>query len=75
MLDRAEVALHHMFGDATYWVVRRSMRFAKPLVQTATDFRKQWLDSTDKQDNTVRPSNWLMEKQVCKFFFLNILIL
>lgn len=64
MIDHAEIALHHIFGDATYWQVRRSMRFAKNLHQIANEFRKQYLSSTDLQDNTVRPSDWMQEKRV-----------
>ncbi|KAF4524627.1 hypothetical protein B566_EDAN013878 [Ephemera danica] len=64
MLDRAEVALHHMFGDVNYWQARRSMRFSPQLVKVATTFRAKKLNSTDEQDNTIRPSDWQTEKRL-----------
>ncbi|XP_065343379.1 GDP-fucose protein O-fucosyltransferase 2 [Cloeon dipterum] len=64
MLDRAEVALHHAFGDAEYWAARRSMRFAQELIVAAKEFRKAHLDSTDESDNTIRPKNWKDERQL-----------
>ncbi|XP_049952870.1 GDP-fucose protein O-fucosyltransferase 2 [Schistocerca serialis cubense] len=62
MIDHAEIALHDAFGDKVYWEVRRSMRFALPLVEIATEFRKDFLDSDDDTDGTVRPRDWQMEK-------------
>jgi len=64
MLDRAEVALHHSFGDAEYWAARRSMRFAFDLVKEAIKFRKIFLNSSDESDKTIRPFDWRQEKQV-----------
>lgn len=62
MIDRAEIALHDAFGDKVYWEVRRSMRFALPLVEIATEFRRDFLGSDDDTDGTVRPEDWQMEK-------------
>ncbi|XP_046677614.1 GDP-fucose protein O-fucosyltransferase 2-like [Homalodisca vitripennis] len=58
MFDRAEIATHMMYGDANYWKCRRSMRFAKHLVDAANAFRASHLNSTDLQDGTVRPLDW-----------------
>ncbi|XP_059481088.1 GDP-fucose protein O-fucosyltransferase 2 [Neocloeon triangulifer] len=63
MLDRAEVALHHAFGDVEYWAARRSMRFARNLVEAAHLFRKSHLNSSNESDNTVRPNDWKSEEQ------------
>ncbi|XP_071450754.1 GDP-fucose protein O-fucosyltransferase 2 [Hetaerina americana] len=62
MVDRAEVLLHDEFGSVEYWRARRSMRFASPLVMEATKFRKHFLNSSDEQDDTVRPEDWRNEK-------------
>jgi peptide-O-fucosyltransferase len=62
MLDRAETLLHDYFGDAEYWSVRRSMRFASHLTEIANDFRKDYLNSNDKDDNTNWPENWKNHK-------------
>jgi peptide-O-fucosyltransferase len=64
MIDRAEVALHHAFGDAEYWAARRSMRFASELVDAASIFRKSFLNSSDESDDTVRSLDWKNETQV-----------
>lgn len=69
MIDRAEVALHDYFGDSEYWMARRSMRFASPLVKLATHFRRQYLGSTDDKDGTIRPKDWRDEKV---YYFLSI---
>lgn len=61
MFDHAEIALHDTFGDATYWKVRRSMRFAPVLVKLASNFRSEYLNSTDEADGTVRPDDWTQE--------------
>ncbi|XP_067003331.1 GDP-fucose protein O-fucosyltransferase 2 [Anabrus simplex] len=62
MVDHAEVALHDSFGDKLYWKARRSMRFAKHLVEVATDFRRNRLNSSDEADGVVRPTDWTKEK-------------
>lgn len=58
MIDRAEVILHDTFGDAEYWRVRRSMRFASSLCRVGDAFRKQYLNSTDTLDVTLMPNDW-----------------
>lgn len=58
MLDRAENLLHDFFGDAEYWMARRSMRFAQDLVQAADEFRQKVLNSNDETDNTVISEKW-----------------
>jgi len=62
MLDRAENVLHDWFGDVNYWGARRSMRFAKHLVDIADDYRADFLDSYDKKDNTVVSQDWRSHK-------------
>merc|ERR550519_2398761 len=62
MLDRAENVLHDWFGDVNYWGARRSMRFAKHLVDIADDYRANFLDSYDKKDNTVVSQDWRSHK-------------
>lgn len=39
MIDRAEVVLHAHFGDEYYWQARRSMRYAKHLLEIGDRFR------------------------------------
>lgn len=58
MLDRAEVILHDVFGDAVYWEIRRSMRFSKDLRELADAFRREVLDSEDERDGTVLEPDW-----------------
>ncbi|XP_059093412.1 GDP-fucose protein O-fucosyltransferase 2-like [Tigriopus californicus] len=58
MLDRAENLLHDYFGDAEYWMARRSMRFADDLVQVADEFREKFLSSNNAIDNTVISKKW-----------------
>ena len=62
MLDRAENLLHDYFGDAQYWSMRRSMRFAPKLTQIANDFRLKHLNSDDNKDGTVLPAKWESHK-------------
>lgn len=62
LIEHAEVALHHMFGNKVYWKARRSMRFNKDLKNIAAEFRKSYLKSTDEDDHTILPDNWLNEK-------------
>jgi hypothetical protein len=64
MLDRAEVALHHSFGDAEYWAARRSVRFATHLVEAASKFRRKYLNSSDSSDLTTLNFDWRNDKQV-----------
>uniref|UniRef100_A0A5K3FR73 GDP-fucose protein O-fucosyltransferase 2 n=1 Tax=Mesocestoides corti TaxID=53468 RepID=A0A5K3FR73_MESCO len=42
-----------------YWTVRRSMVFAKHLVDIGDAFRKDVLGSEDEPDRTLRPPSWL----------------
>lgn len=58
MFDRAEIATHMKYGEADYWMCRRSMRFAKHLVEEANVFRASHLNSTDESDKTVLPTDW-----------------
>ena len=58
MLDRAENLLHDFFGDADYWSIRRSMRFASKLLKLANDYRLKYLNSDDYKDNTQLPAQW-----------------
>lgn len=62
MLDRAENLLHDWFGDVEYWGARRSMRFAKHLVERADQLRRDHLDSDDTKDGTVVPKDWREER-------------
>jgi hypothetical protein len=73
MLDRAEVALHHSFGDAEYWAARRSVRFATHLVKAASNFRRNYLNSSDTSDLTTLSFDWRDDKQVIfsMFFVLS----
>jgi peptide-O-fucosyltransferase len=62
LLHHAEVALHEMFGNKLYWECRRSMRFSTKLRGIAAQFRRKFLNSTDKVDNTILPEKWQDEK-------------
>ena len=58
MLDRAEQLIHEHFGGVDYWTARRSAVFSKQLVAVANEIRKDFLDSDDERDDTVRPEKW-----------------
>lgn len=45
-----------------YWEARRSMRFNLELRQIASDFRLEYLNSSDEVDNTIIPDDWRLEK-------------
>ncbi|KAL1512523.1 hypothetical protein ABEB36_002104 [Hypothenemus hampei] len=62
MIEYAEVALHDTFGGSVYWKARRSMRFNVKLRQIAKEFRREFLNSTDSNDNTHLPIDWRDEK-------------
>ncbi|XP_014270199.1 GDP-fucose protein O-fucosyltransferase 2 [Halyomorpha halys] len=62
LIDHAEIVVHDGFGDQLYWKCRRSMRFAKNLVQEADQFRTKYLGCNDIKDNTERPLYWENEK-------------
>ncbi|CAD5217269.1 unnamed protein product [Bursaphelenchus okinawaensis] len=59
LIDRSETILHDHFGDKFYWDARRSMRYAKKLVDIGDEFRRTHLNSTDQNDKTYLPSSWL----------------
>ncbi|XP_053988042.1 GDP-fucose protein O-fucosyltransferase 2 isoform X1 [Hylaeus volcanicus] len=62
MFDRMEIALHNVYGSQEYWRARRSMRYNSELYNIANKFRKEFLNSTDEDDNTKRPNDWTKEK-------------
>ncbi|KYM92137.1 GDP-fucose protein O-fucosyltransferase 2, partial [Atta colombica] len=62
MFDRMEIALHDEYGSKEYWRARRSMRYNSELYNIAEDYRKTFLNSTNKNDNTERPADWTKEK-------------
>ncbi|KAG5311928.1 OFUT2 fucosyltransferase, partial [Pseudoatta argentina] len=62
MFDRMEIALHDEYGSKEYWRARRSMRYNSELYDIAEDYRKIFLNSTNKNDNTERPADWTKEK-------------
>ncbi|VDK23841.1 unnamed protein product [Anisakis simplex] len=57
-IDRAEAILHSSFGDSYYWEARRSMRYAKHLVEIGDKFRSEKLNSNDVSDKTVLDKSW-----------------
>ena len=58
LIDRAEVMLHENYGDVEYWRCRKSMRFAKHLVDEGNRFRRENLNSNDISDKTVFDQDW-----------------
>ena len=64
MFDRMEIPLHDSYGSQEYWRARRSMRYNKQLYELASKFRKDFLNSEDAIDNTLRPDDWTMEKVI-----------
>uniref|UniRef100_A0A915D7K3 GDP-fucose protein O-fucosyltransferase 2 n=1 Tax=Ditylenchus dipsaci TaxID=166011 RepID=A0A915D7K3_9BILA len=61
-VDRAETILHDRFGDVFYWKARRSMRYAKKLVEIGNRFRLEHFNSTDQTDRTPLADDWEMDK-------------
>ncbi|XP_073828222.1 O-fucosyltransferase 2 [Musca autumnalis] len=57
----AEVVLHDHWADREFWRARRSMRFAKNLVEIANNFRRTNFDSNDELDLVQRPAMWEYE--------------
>lgn len=57
-----EIALHDLYGSQEYWKTRRSMRYSSELYNIANEYRKNFLNSIDKTDNTERPDDWTKEK-------------
>lgn len=62
LINHAEIVLHNEFGEAEYWRARRSMRFSKPLVAVANNYRRNVMNSTDEWDGIKRPANWTHER-------------
>jgi peptide-O-fucosyltransferase len=62
MFQNAEIVLHDSFGDAEYWMARRSMRFNENFVQIANDYRRDYFRSNDQDDLVQRPAHWVDEK-------------
>ncbi|XP_044591061.1 GDP-fucose protein O-fucosyltransferase 2 isoform X1 [Cotesia glomerata] len=62
MFDHMEIPLHDYYGSVDFWLARRSMRYNKELYEIANEFRKKYLNSTDKNDKTIRPPDWKDEK-------------
>lgn len=63
MFDHMEIALHDEYGSKEYWKARRSMRYNSELYDIAKNYRKIYLNSTDENDNTDRPTDWTKEKR------------
>ncbi|KAK2577524.1 hypothetical protein KPH14_003615 [Odynerus spinipes] len=63
MFDHMEIPLHDSYGSQEYWRARRSMRYNTELYEIANDYRATYLNSTNKNDNTDRPSDWTEEKK------------
>ena len=53
-LDRAETLIHGQYSEWSreWWTARRSMLFSKQLRDLGDQFRKDFLDSNDKDDKT-----------------------
>ncbi|XP_016301096.1 GDP-fucose protein O-fucosyltransferase 2-like isoform X2 [Sinocyclocheilus anshuiensis] len=62
MLDRSETVLHDHYAEKDYWDTRRSMVFAKHLRIIGDEFRAKYLNSTDKQDQTLYNEDWTQMK-------------
>ncbi|EYC16600.1 hypothetical protein Y032_0033g2742 [Ancylostoma ceylanicum] len=62
-IDRAEAILHQHYGDVHYWEARRSMRYAKHLIEAGNLFRRVNLSSTDEADRTELPPSFRDERQ------------
>ncbi|XP_063984607.1 GDP-fucose protein O-fucosyltransferase 2 isoform X2 [Diachasmimorpha longicaudata] len=63
MFDHVEIPLHDSYGSQNFWRARRSMRFNPELDGIAQKFRRRHLNSTDDNDKTIRPQNWLDEEE------------
>ncbi|KJH47843.1 hypothetical protein DICVIV_06038 [Dictyocaulus viviparus] len=62
-VDRGEAILHQHYGDVHYWEARRSMRYAKHLIEVGDLFRKSELESTDEHDNTHLAASFRMDNR------------
>ncbi|XP_043228174.1 GDP-fucose protein O-fucosyltransferase 2-like [Amphibalanus amphitrite] len=58
LVDRAETVLHHHYGGRQFWAARRSMRFARHLVEEAAALRRDLLASEDEEDGTRYTDDW-----------------
>ncbi|XP_019630147.1 PREDICTED: GDP-fucose protein O-fucosyltransferase 2-like [Branchiostoma belcheri] len=58
VINRAEVLIHDAYGQTDYWAARRSMRFSKELRFVGNEFRRKYLNSTDKDDKTIMWEDW-----------------
>ncbi|KAF0289220.1 GDP-fucose protein O-fucosyltransferase 2 [Amphibalanus amphitrite] len=58
LVDRAETVLHHHYGGRQFWSARRSMRFARHLVEEAAALRRDLLASEDEEDGTRYTDDW-----------------
>ncbi|CAF4115797.1 unnamed protein product [Adineta steineri] len=63
MFDRAETLLHVDYGGYNYWRARRSMRYARRLINLGNRFRADYLNSTDIHDRTVLIDDWTKMKR------------
>ena len=61
-IQNAEVMLHSDYGDAHFWLIRRSMQFDSKLVDIAAHFRKIQLNSDDVRDQTFIGDDWQLER-------------
>lgn len=57
-VDRGEVILHEHYGDIHYWQARRSMRYARHLIEAGDLFRSTYLSSDDSRDRTVMAASF-----------------
>ena len=62
LVERAEAVLHHHYGGGQFWAARRSMRFARHLVQEAAELRRTLLHSEDAADGTSYTDDWRQMK-------------
>ncbi|KAK3713863.1 hypothetical protein QZH41_010916, partial [Actinostola sp. cb2023] len=57
-VDRFEEVLHIHYGQQDYWEARRSLVFAKHLRNEGDKFRREQLNSSDEDDETVMDDDW-----------------
>lgn len=57
-ISHAETIVHSLYGDDTYWTIRRSMRFSARLRHIADMFRLDHLYSNDRRDRTELTADW-----------------
>lgn len=61
-IHNAHVPLHAQYGDARFWLIRRSMQFSERVLRYADEFRLQHFDSDDSRDKTFIGDDWILEK-------------